>query len=270
MKRTFVGFILLVLFTICILLLSCSDKKAVDSGDNVSNTDFVAKQTFSFGIQVKDHIRLSLEGVSGYVLITGLSDTDSVIITGERRVGSESTEDAEEHLQQLEVSVQDLGNEVKVKTIQPEKTYGRSYVVDYNITLPKNFEVSVSNVSGLIDLDSINNYVSVAHVSGQIALNNISGSVFASLISGQIEGDVTLPLDGTISMSMISGSIELDIPQSTSASFSASVVMGSISLSDLVLKNQVSTPDSLSGTLGDGEGTISLSVVSGNISVSGF
>lgn len=269
-KSTFIGFITLVLFTICIFLFGCTEKKAVDSGDNVSNTDFVAKHTFSFGVQVKDHTRLRLEGVNGDVMITGLSDTDSVIITGERRVGSESTEDAEEHLQKLEVSVKDLGNEVSVKTIQPEKAYGRSYVVDYNITLPKNFEVSASNVSGLVALDSINNSVSIGHVSGQIRLDKISGSVFASLVSGQIEGEVTLPLDGTISMSVVSGSIELDIPQSTSAQFSASVVSGSISISNLILQNQVSTPDSLSGRLGDGRGTISLSVVSGNISVSGF
>ncbi|MGB2989370.1 MAG: hypothetical protein WBC98_05380, partial [Candidatus Zixiibacteriota bacterium] len=64
--------------------------------------------------------------------------------------------------------------------------------------------------------------------------------------------------------------IELDIPQNTSAEFSATVVTGTISISDLILQNQVSTPGSLSGTVGSGEGTISLNVVTGSVSVKGF
>ena len=85
-----------------------------------------------------------------------------------------------------------------------------------------------------------------------------------------IEAEVTLPEDGTINLNLVTGNIELDIPQSTSAEFSASVVTGTISLSDLVLQNQASTPGSLTGTLGSGEGTISLNVVTGSISVQGF
>jgi len=79
-----------------------------------------------------------------------------------------------------------------------------------------------------------------------------------------------LPEDGTINLNLVTGNIELDIPQNTSAEFSAAVVTGTISISDLVLQNQVSTSGSLSGTLGNGEGTISLNVVTGSVNVQGF
>jgi hypothetical protein len=270
MKRAFTKSVTLALLAACLFWISCGKDKPTDSTGNVENTDFVARESFSFQVDVVNHSRLRLEAISGSVTITGESGSDSVLITGEKRVGSESIQDAEEHLQELEVSVQDLGSEVFVKTIQPEKTHGRSYVVDYTIALPKGLEVLVDHLSGIVEIDSVNNSVSVDHVSGQVLLDEVFGSALVNLVSGQIEAEVTLPEDGTINFNLVSGSVELNIPQNTSAEFSAKVTSGTISISNLVLQDQVSTPDSVTGTLGSGQGTISLNVVSGNISVSGF
>ena len=270
MISTINKFIVLVLLTPFVFWIHCGKDNPADSIGNVKNTDFVAEESFSFEVDVKDHTRLRLEAINGNVIITGLSESDSVMITGEKRVGSESMRDAEEHLQKLEVRVTDLASEVFVKTIQPDQTYGRSYVVDYTITLPKSLQVLADNVNGTVRIDSINNLVSVDNVNGQVILNEIFGSAFVNLANGQIEGKVTLPLAGTADMSTTNGSIELDIPHSTSAEFSASVTHGIITISNLVLQNEVRTPTSRSGTLGDGQGTISLSTVNGNISVSGF
>jgi len=108
------------------------------------------------------------------------------------------------------------------------------------------------------------------NVNGQVNLDEIIGSASVSLVNGQIVAEVTPPKGGIISMSVVNGGIDLDIPQYTSAQFSASVVNGTISMYDLVLIGLVSTPTSLTGTLGTGEGTIALSTVNGSISVSGF
>lgn len=270
MKSTCIKLSIAILFIVCLFSLNCGKDSAVDSGKNVSDTDFVAKESFSFVVGVVDHARLRLEGINGNVTITGKSDSDSVLITGEKRVGSESTEDAEEHLQVLDVRVQDLGDEVFVETIQPEKTYGRNYVVDYNITLPRSLQVLAYNVNGTVIINSLNNLASVGNVNGQVALNQIFGSASVNLINGQIEGEITLPSGGTIGMSLVNGNIGLDIPATTSAQFSASVINGTISVYGLYLQNQVSTSTSLKGRLGDGQGTISLQTVNGNITISGF
>lgn len=270
MKNGITKLFFLVLLAASFICITCSSDKSVDSDGGVDNTDFVAKESFSFKVDVAAHSRLRLEAITGSVTITGKSGSDSVLITGEKRVGSESTQDAEEHLQQLIVSVQDLGNEVFVKTTQPEQAQGRSYVVDYTITLPEDLEVLVNHVTGSVGVYSVNNGVSVSHVTGQVLLDEISSSALVNLVTGEIEAEVTLPEDSTINFNLVTGNVELNIPQSTSAEFSAKVVTGTISLSDLVLQNQVSTPGSLSGTLGSGEGTISLNVVTGSISVKGF
>jgi hypothetical protein len=270
MKNTVSKCVVLILLIVCLPCIHCGRDNPVDSDGIVRNTDFVASESFSFGVQVTDHTQLRLEGINGNVTITALSGADSVIVTGEKRVGSESMQDAEDHLQELDVSVTDALNEVFVKTTQPDQSHGRSYVVDYSIALPQNLVVVIINVNGGVTIDSVNSSVSVVNVNGQVVLNEIFGNVSVSLVNGQIQAEVTLPTGGTIGMSTVNGGIDLDIPQSTSAGFSAIVVNGTISISDLVLTGLVSTPTSLTGTLGTGQGTISLNTVNGSISVAGF
>jgi DUF4097 and DUF4098 domain-containing protein YvlB len=270
MKRTFGKAFAVVLLFACIVWIGCGKDNPADSGDTVNNTDFIAEKSFSFQVDVVSHSRLRLEAINGDVAITGISESDSIIITGERRVGSESMEDAEEYLKKLVVNVQDFGNEVFVKTIQPEKAYGRSYVVNYTITLPKDLEILVSSVNGGITIESTNSDVTVINVNGLVTLKEIFGSASVSLVNGQIEGEINLPFDGIIGMSAVNGNIDLNIPVSTSAEFWASVTNGNINVMNLVLQDQVVSNTSLSGTLGAGQGMISLSTVNGIISVSGF
>jgi DUF4097 and DUF4098 domain-containing protein YvlB len=260
----------LVVLTAFIFLLGCGDDGPVDSDHDVRNTDFVAQETVSFQVVVTDQIRLKLEAINGNVSIAGVTEANSVDVIGEKRVGSDSMEDAQEHLLELEVNVQDTADEIVIKTIQPQETHGRSYVIDYTITLPSDLEVSIENGNGVVTIEAINNLVSVMNINGLVDLNEIFGSTQVALVNGQIESEVTLPLDGTIGMTTVNGMIELHIPQSTSAEFSASVGNGAISISNLDLKDQVSTSTSLSGTLGEGQGTISLGTGNGNIIVVGF
>jgi len=254
----------------CVVWIHCDEEGPTEKNDNVKNTDFVAEESVSFKIAVTDQLRFRLEGINGNVSIVGVSPADSVMITGEKRVGSDSMADAQEHLQELEVLVQDSAEEIFVETDQPQETHGRSYVVDYTVTLPRDLEVLVTNINGTAEIESIHNSVTVNSVNGLVTLDEILGSALIGLTNGQITSRVTLPLDGTIEMITANGVIELHIPQNTSAEFSAIVGNGLITLSNLDLKDQVSSANSLSGTLGEGQGTIALSTGNGNIFVTGF
>jgi hypothetical protein len=89
-------------------------------------------------------------------------------------------------------------------------------------------------------------------------------------VNGSIDAEVALPLNGTIDIAVLHGNINLDIPQNTSATFSAGLLEGSIQLINLELRNEVRTPRSLTGILGDGQGDIWLETETGNIIVTGF
>ena len=241
-----------------------------NSDDGDSHTRFEEKEPFSFDVVVGSQDQLNLLGVNGEITITGESGADSVLIAGVKRVQSSiSAQDAKDYLPQLEVDWESLANEINVETIQPQDTADRNYRIDYTLTLPSYFKVEVNSINGVVTLDSIDNDVAVSMANGNVALMNIHGSASVALANGTIESDVILPLNGTIDLSTATGNIHLDIPSNTSAEFSATVLFGNINDSNLVFQNEERTPTSLSGTLGSGQGTISLNAMR-NISVSGF
>lgn len=262
----------LTFFAVSLAFLACGDDDDDTSGpgDGVDNNDFVAEASFRYAFEVVDHARLRLEGINGDVSIAGLVESDSIVVSGVRQVGSESMEDAQEHLHDLEVIVEDLGTEVYARTEQPLQTYGRSYTVNYVAFLPRELGVVADNVNGPLAITSIHNSVTADNVNGSILLDDISGIATAALVNGTIDADVAMSLGGTIALGVINGGIDLDIPRSTSAEFSAQVTVGTITVSNLDLYDVESTPTSLTGTLGTGEGTITLSTVNGNIHVTGY
>lgn len=270
MKNKSGNYPIFLLFFASIILTSCGG----DGGGSlpvVSNTNFEAVEPFSVEVPIGNHTQFSLIGEDGEINITGVAGANSVTITGIKRVLSESTVDAEAHLLELKVNVQDLANEVRVETIQPADSGGRIYIVNYTVTLPKFLKNRVNNINGIVTLDSIDNDVTVLNLNGNVTLTNVFGSASTNVLSGKVEGTVILPLNGVIDMKTLTGDINLEIPVNTSAKLSASVTVGTITAPNLVLQDEVSTPTFLSGTLGSGQGTIKLETQKlGNIAVSGI
>lgn len=237
----------------------------------VDNTDFSESESFSFDIPVINQVQLNLLGKGGNISITGVAAANAISITGTKTVQTESTEDALEQLQFLNVNIQELTNEIRITTVQPQNTGGRKYSIDYTITLPTYFEVNIYNLAGNIIVDGMENDVLVDNVSGDIHLANIAGNSYVTLVTGSIQSNVTLPLNGTIEQTTLIGDINLSISENTSANFVATVSNGSINLSSLTLQNEAQTSTTLSGQLGSGQGQITLEVEQvGDITVTGF
>jgi len=259
------------LFLLVTLNACDSDNFIFNSNNqNVDNTNFVARESFHRQVDVQNHTQMRLDAINGNVEIIGSASATSVTITGELRVGSESTADAEEYLQKLEVRVTETASTVLVETIQPDKTHGRNFVVDYKITLPENLELDANNINGNITIENIKNDVDVDNINGNIDLKDIVGNASADVVNGLIRAKVTMPQGGNINMGTVNGNIELEIPLNTSADFSANVTNGAIQISNLTLQNEVATTRSLRGTFGNGQGTIKTNTVNGNIKTTGF
>ena len=266
------------LIFILILLTACSG--GVDTSFSVNNDGvgfpfdqpgFFAYETFTIELPIVNQMSIWLEAVRGDIEIEGHVDANSVIVTAEKRVGSDSLEDAEEHMDELKILVADQIDEFLIQTLQPENPQGRKYVVVYYITLPSNLEIEVTLTNGDIGVLDVQNSVMVDTVNGDVFLSNIFGNAVVDLTNGSINSTVALPSNGEIRMSTDNGNLDLSIPTSTSAEFSATVGgIGEIIVSDLDITDSLSTSKSLTGTLGDGEGSITLSTVNGNIEVIGF
>jgi hypothetical protein len=213
---------------------------------------------------------LTLRGVNGTVRITGSPTANTIRVTGTRRVESHSLADAEAHLAQLQVAIDSTGTGVVVETIQPAAADGRDYTVDYEIALPEVFALTVQNANGDVAVNSMQNGVVVLCANGRVLVSGIEADTDIAVGNGAIDASVVLPPGGRIILDVANGAIDLEIPTDTSAEFSAEVANGSIALVGLVLSDEVRTPTSLQGTLGGGDGTITLAVANGTIVVEGF
>ncbi len=231
---------------------------------------YFAYETLTIELPIVNHMNIWLEAVRGDIVIEGQVNADSVIVIAEKRVGSDSLEDAEEHMNELEVLVTDQIDEFIIQTIQPGNTQGRKYIVDYHIILPSDLETEVTLTHGDISVLNIQNWLKVDAVNGNVFLSNVFGNAVVDLGNGSIDSTMVLPLDGEIRMSTDNGNIDLSIPTSTSAVFAAYINIGSIRTYNLEFDGGVQTTQSLTGTLGNGEGVINLGTVNGNISVVGF
>lgn len=240
------------------------------SGFTFRDTDFTAEKTVQIEIPVMQHTSVTIEAINGKVLVTGHHDVNVVTMTAGLIVGSDSQADADNHLDDLSILVTETVEVISLQTLQPQTTDGRSYQVEYAIIVPSDIAVVVNQVNGNIDMVDIQNSVDVVSVNGDIRMDNIVGGVVADVVNGSIEASATLPTQATIDLITDNGSIELRIPRSTSAVVGASVVSGTIQTTNLVFDELAQTRQSLTGTLGGGEGTIELWVDNGDIRMKGI
>jgi len=240
MKTTNNPVVLAVLLILTLLIsFGCADV-GVNPQVNVNglgvtdDTKVKAHKSFFHTIDLTSQTFLKVEGINGSVSVKSVSGSNQVSISGEKIVSSTTYQDASSHLKDIIIEIDELTNELLVKTVQPQFLDGRTYTVNYTINVPSHISVMVTN------------------------------------INGEINGRISVPLNGTLDMSLQNGIIELDIPQNTSADFAASSVNGIISVHNLTLHNRVATGHSLLGTLGDGQGVISLGTTNGKIEVIGY
>jgi hypothetical protein len=222
-----------------LLNFGCADISVNPTADvkgpgNISNNSVKARESFSYTVDLTGQHTLRVDNTNGEINVHSVSGTNQVTISGEKEAGAETYSEASANLTNVRVKIDKSSDELFVKTLQPSYSDSKSYNINYTITVPSNMNVVVKN------------------------------------INGSISGDLYVPKNGTVDLSLQNGSIKLDVPQSTSADLSASLENGSIAVKNLTLHNRVETSNLLQGTLGSGDGTISLSTTNGNINVLGF
>lgn len=222
------------LFALACTEVSVDPSANINGIDGTNSNKVKATKTFFHNVDITTQNTLKIAGINGTINLESVSGTSQVTISGEKIVSAHTYQDASSHLEYLNVEINELTNELLVRTTQPQNSNGRTYTVNYTIKIPENLNLSVKE------------------------------------INGKIEGKVVIPLQGILDVALTSGIVEIDIPQTTSAEFSASTLNGSISTRNLVLHNKIETLRSVKGTLGDGEGTASFRTTNGIIEVAGF
>jgi len=183
----------------------------------------------------------------GKVTVTGSSDAQSIIVTGQRRARFSTVSESTQQLSSLAVNVVRSGDDIVVETLQPEYSVGGFYEVYYEITVPRNVDLRIEQSVG------------------PATLEGIEGNTDVKVSLGNIEAAQSLGANGKIKLKTLTGDIELRVPSSASAMLQASTAFGIISTSNLTLNDRQEQTHSLSGRLGQGDGLIELETFNGSI-----
>lgn len=129
--------------------------------------------------------------------------------------------------------------------------------------------VDASTVSGRIEAQGLDGAVSFTSVAGDLTL--AGGSIHrlnARTVSGRITADVALETDPALTVNTVSGEVVLRLPEAASAEVHLSSAAGRIDTSFPRLRHHDRTmARTVTGTLGTGEGQLTVNTVSGGITL---
>lgn len=189
---------------------------------------------------------ISIENVAGPITVRA-SNTD--------RINIETTKSANDTaaISSTHVDIARNGDELTVQTRYEQDgwfSHHNGASVSYIVTLPANVDLDVRNVSGS---------VSSAGSSADVSIDEVSGSVTASV--GRVAGTRRIRINS------VSGSIEVAMDKDSDVRVEGRTVSGGINafFSGNVHKGFVG--ESLDGRLGGGSASMTLSAVSGGITI---
>lgn len=260
MRRTIVGFLSI------IMLLSSACVIAVV--DPTSRGQYWPKSTFHKSLDFKPGGAVSLENSNGDIEISG-RESDKVEISAER--GPESPPSAGIHFLNWrfsppDVRVQSTGDSVRIRTRESGYEDERG-VVHYVLNVPHSVNLdSVRNGRGRIAVSDIYGRALLDAEEGEIKISNYSGSLDVRLGSGGVEAELLdLRPQDSVRIKVERGDIVLLLEPDVAAQLIADAPAGDIS-SELDL-GQPLPAKKVAGRLGDGQTSIELTAVEGDIRI---
>jgi hypothetical protein len=252
------GFLLLIF--VLSLSFGCND-----DDDNDNKFEFEETETLSW----------STDGITKMVAITK-NGAISVEATQEDRItalitkvcGSDSQADAEEHIDDIVISDEIDGNQIILEADMPD-CCDRDFSADFEITSPNSIFFDITTVNGALYLGNIRAGTRMRTTNGAIATANHQGNINAATVNGAISCDVALLASGkSVVLSTANGAINLSLPSDVSATFNATTVNGTVTITGFdSISYTTDTNNHKSGMIGEGDATVTATVVNGDISI---
>ncbi len=223
-----------------LLLFSCNENS---NSPNLYEAKISESQTVNLLAQND----LTVENTNGTITVIASDSATNIYLDIVKKVASrESQNDAQSHLQDIDISITQNASNVGLEVDHPMNT-DRTYQIDLNIMMPNDFNYSLSLGNGNIDLQTRTKTMNI------------------NLGNGNVNTDVTLKDSCHVRINLGNGNISFTIPGNTNSELFATVGNGTITNNGLNFQNQQSSNNQFVGTLGGGSGDISLILGNGNI-----
>jgi hypothetical protein len=230
------------------------------------------KETSVYRINTNGKNKIKLINAAGNIKVTK-SDTAAILIVNIEKSGKVRKKNLDKPLENLKVTI-DSSSDVITITGEKQKTNGFSFsfgtgrnTIDFELKIPENIKVDISNTNGKADLSNVGNEMEVSIVNGSQTFNNLYGNVSLDVNNGNINGTV----DSSTGMRLRAnnGSIILTIDTLYKGSVEAEVVNGKITREGLNFNQVTDEKKKFLGVLGSSSNEIYLEVINGKIKLQG-
>ncbi len=144
----------------------------------------------------------------------------------------------------------------------------QAYSGDVYIDNSNSTNVLVENKAGNISVEKVTGNMNLRSASGNISIRGSSGKTIAvEAVSGDISIDVNEPVTGSMSVRTVNGNAWISIPDGSDARVAVTTLRGMADTS-IELEDRAQNDQRITGRLGAGNGTIDVSAVTGNVSLS--
>lgn len=134
-----------------------------------------------------------------------------------------------------------------------------------SIASSKTPSLSIENRSGDVSLTDIEGNMNVRTASGDLRVVRAKGKTISiESVSGDVHVDLAEPVTGNVAIRTVNGNAFVGVTDGCDCRVSLSTLRGTVS-SSLELDDESKAEQHLSGTLGEGSGTLDVSAVNGSI-----
>ncbi|TMF60987.1 MAG: DUF4097 domain-containing protein [Chloroflexi bacterium] len=208
----------------------------MDSDSDTETHDQTIEKTFT----VDGMPRLRVQNVSGEIAIR-VGESNQVRVVAHKRVKGGSADRAKRLLENVEVRIEQQGNDIFVEPhlYEQERSWldlfrGKRFRVDFEITVPRETAVNAQTVSGDFDLNGTRGPARVESVSGDVNIADVQGPMRLKSVSGDVDirgrvracelhtvsGDISVDLDPEAGgresrLKTISGDVEVGLLSSS-------------------------------------------------------
>ena len=179
----------------------------MDDDDGESHDQTVEK-TFA----VDGMPRLRVQNVSGETAIR-VGEPGQVRVVARKRVKGGSSDRAKRLLENVEVRIEQRGNDIFVEPhlYEQERSWldlfrGKRFRVDFEITVPRETAVNAQTVSGDLDLHGTRGPARVESVSGDVNIEDVQGPIRIKSVSGDVQFTDYV---GAVEGSFVSGDVDI-------------------------------------------------------------
>jgi hypothetical protein len=142
----------------------------------------------------KETPRLKVRNVSGEISVTAVGAPGEIRVVARKRVSASSEDRAKRLLQNLEVRMEQRGDELLVEPhlYEQERGWldlfrGKRFRVDFDITVPSECAVDAQTVSGELSLEGVHGPIEIQTVSGDVRLEDVQGPMRVKSVSGDVD-----------------------------------------------------------------------------------